>query len=85
MRPPSSGSVGVFPPMCSATGVLFFCITKTVSSWTGILRDNTSVLSAPLGEEYVGRDSLSIAAGSNDPSEEEDISMLDLAGLQVHV
>ena len=43
------------------------------------------MLFAALGEEAVGRDSLFIAAGSNDPSEEEDISMLDLAGLQVHV
>ena len=38
-----------------------------------------------LGEEAVGRDPLSIADGSSDPSEEEDISMLDLAGLQAHV
>ena len=41
--------------------------------------------SAGLGEEAVGSESLFIADGSRDPSEEEDILMLDLAGLQVHV
>ena len=41
--------------------------------------------SAGLGDEVVGSKSLFIANGSSDPSEEEDISMLDLAGLQVHV
>ena len=85
MWPPSSGSVGVFPPMCSVIGVLSSGITGTVSPWPGILRDNTSVLFATLGEEAVGRDLLFITAGSNDPFEEEDISMLDLSGLQVHV
>ena len=43
------------------------------------------MLSAALEDEAVRRDSLFIANGSSDPSEEEDISMLDLAGLQVHV
>ena len=38
-----------------------------------------------LGEEAIERDPLFIADGSSDPSEEEDILMLDLSGLQVHV
>ena len=71
--------------MCSATGILPGGVSGTVSPWPGILRDNTSVSSAALGEEAVRRDSLFIANGSSDPSEEEDISMLDLAELQVHV
>ena len=71
--------------MCPATGVSPEGVSRTVSPWPGILRDNTSVSSVALGEETVGRDSLFIANGSRDPSEEEDISMLDWAGLQVHV
>ena len=71
--------------MCPVTGVLPGGDSGTVSPWPGILRDNTSVSSAALGEEAVGSESLFIADGSRDPSEEEDISMLDLAGLQVHV
>ena len=71
--------------MCSATGILPGSISGTVSPWPGILRDNTSVSSAALVEEAVGSESLFIADGSRDPSKEEDISMLDLAGLQVHV
>ena len=35
-------------------------------------------------EEAIGRDPLSITDGSSNPSEEEDNSMLDQAGLQVH-
>ena len=71
--------------MYSATGVLSSGITGTVSPWPGILRDNTSVLSAALWEVVIRRDPLFIADGSSDPADEEDISMLDLAGLQVHV
>ena len=56
-------------------------VSGTVSPWPGILRDNTSVPSAALGEEAIGSESLFIADGSSDPSEEEDISMLDLDGL----
>ena len=85
MQPPLSESVGVFPPMCPTTGVSTGGVSGTVSPWPGILRDNTLVSFAALGEEAVGRDSLFIANESSDPSEEEDISMLDLAGLQVHV
>ena len=71
--------------MCPKTGIPSSGITGTASPWPDILRDNTSVLFAALGEEAVGRDLLFITAGSNDPFEEEDISMLDLAGLQMHV
>ena len=71
--------------MCQPSGISPGGVSGTVSPWPGILRDNTSVSSAALGEEAVGRDSLFFANGSSDPSEEEDISMLDLAGLQVHV
>ena len=71
--------------MCPATGVSPRGVSGTVSPWPGILRDNTSVSSAGRGEEAVGSESLFITDGSRDPSEEEDISMLDLAGLQVHV
>ena len=71
--------------MCSSTGILPGGVSGTVSPWPGILRDNTSVPSAALGEEAVGCELLFIVDGSRDPSEEEDISMLDLAGLQVHV
>ena len=71
--------------MCSATGVSPSGDTGIVSPWPGILQDNTSMLSVALGEEAVRRDPLFIADGSSDPSEEEDISMLDLAGLEVHV
>ena len=56
-------------------------VSGTVSPWPGILRDNTSVSSAALGEEAVGSESMFIVDGYNDPSEEEDILMLDLAGL----
>ena len=42
------------------------------------------MLSAALGEEAVGWDPLFIADGSSDSSEEEDSSMLDSAGLEVH-
>ena len=47
--------------------------------------NNTSVSSVALGEEAIGSESMFIADVSRDPSEEEDISMLDLARLQVHV
>ena len=64
--------------------VLSSSITGTVSPWPDILRDNTSVLSAALWEVAIGRDPLFIADGSSDPSKEEDSSMLDWAGLQMH-
>ena len=71
--------------MCPVTGVSPGGVSRTVSPWPGILRDNTSVSSAALGEEAVRRDSLFIADVASDPFKEEDISILDLAGLQVHV
>ena len=71
--------------MCPATGILPGGVSGTVTPWPGILRDNTSVSSATLGEEVVRSESLFITERSRDPSEEEDISMLDLVGLQVHV
>ena len=76
--------MGVSPPCVlggwdPAWGHLQSCLP-----WSRILWDNTSVSSAGLGEEAVGSDSLLIADGSRDSSE-EDTSMWDLAGLHMHV
>ena len=70
--------------MCSATGPFSSGITRMACPWPDIHQDNTSVLSAALWEVAVGRDPLFNADGSSDPFEEEDSSMLDWAGLQMH-
>ena len=81
---PIIGVHGGLPPMCPATGITPRGVSGTVSHGPSILRDNTSVSFAGLGEEAIGSESLFIADRLRDPPE-EDMSVWDLARLHEHV
>ena len=77
---PSSASMGVCSPMCPEAEASPFGASLTASGFSpglGILRDDASAPSVSLGEEAVGRVSLSIASGSSASSEDKDCSRLD--------
>ena len=84
LRTPSSESMGVFPPMSPAPGILPWGASRTISPWPGNLWDNTSVSSVGRVVVAVGSESLFIADALKDPSE-EDKSMRALDGLHGHI
>ena len=82
LRLSSAWSMGILPPMCPASGISPWGVSRSAAPYFGILWDNTSMSSVGRGEEAVGSEF--IAESLRDPSE-EDTSGWDLAGLHMHV
>ena len=82
LRLPSAQSVGILRPVCPASGILPWGVSRVTSPCSGSLWDNTSVSSAGRGEVAVRSEF--IAESLKDPSE-EDTSGWALAGLHMRV